>query len=179
MVQMNPKADNLVTIGKVLKPHGVKGAVKILPTTDDPQRFRLVKKICLYFPVTGKFKYLTIEHANIQSTGVLIKFVGVNDRSDAELLRDCELTIEESECLPLADDAYYYFQLQGLQVYDLANKHLGEIIKVLQYPAHDIYVLRYGIAEVMIPAVAEFIKKIDIEAGKMIIKPVDGLLPEE
>ena len=108
-----------------------------------------------------------------------MKFSGIDDRNEAETLRGCELTIDETECLPLADDVYYCFQLQGLKVFDISGRQLGGIVQILQYPAHDLYVMLYGTAEVMIPAVSEFIKQIDIAAGTMVINPVDGLLPEE
>ncbi len=178
-MQKARSTDTLVTIGKILKPHGIRGIVKILATTDEPERFRLLERINIRYPGTGKLENYTIEQINVQSTGVLIKFAGINNRTEAEYLRGCELIIDENDCLPLAAGAYYCFQLEGLQVVDLNDKHLGEIIQVLQYPAHDVYVMRYGTAEVMIPAVSEFIKAIDIETGKMILSPVEGLLPEE
>ncbi|KAA3612225.1 MAG: 16S rRNA processing protein RimM [Calditrichaeota bacterium] len=172
-------ADSLVTIGKILKPHGVQGIVKILATTDAPERYRLLEKVRVRNPRTGKIALTAIEHLNIQTAGIFIKFSGINDRNEAETLRDCELIIDQSECLPLKDGSHYFFELEGLAVVDTTDEPLGKIVRVLPYPAHDIYVMQYKSSEVMIPAVAEFIKKIDIAAGKMIINPVAGLLPEE
>ncbi|MCA9730645.1 MAG: 16S rRNA processing protein RimM [Deferribacteres bacterium] len=168
-----------IVIGKILKPHGIQGAVKVLPMTDDPNRFQLLDRVVVRDSYTQKVVELSIEDVNIQADSLFIKFVDVNDRNSAEKLRDNELLILRNECLPLEDGVHYIFDLEGLNVEDTNGQCLGKIDQVLQYPAHDIYVMQYHNTEVMIPAVSEFVKKIEIAKGRIIINTMPGLLPDE
>ncbi|KAA3661262.1 MAG: 16S rRNA processing protein RimM [Calditrichaeota bacterium] len=168
-----------ITVGRIVKPHGIGGVVKVLPTTDDPSRFRLLKTIALRNSLNQKVSSLTIENMNFQQNNLIIKFVEINDRNTAETFRDSELIIERDQCLPLENGAHYIFELVGMDVVNESGDHLGKIKDVLQYPAHDIYTMQYHGTDIMIPAVSEFIRSIDIDAGQVIINPVPGLLPEE
>ncbi len=167
-----------VTIGKILKPHGIRGFFKVLPTTDDPGRFSDLQTIRLRWPGKEHIRTYEPEKIQVQAHALLIKLHGVDTRNDAELLRNCEIVIERKECLPLDDDAFYIFDLIGLRVETVSGQAIGTLREVLQYPANDVYVVDTGEAEVLIPAVGHVVKKIDLEQSLMVIEPIEGLLPE-
>lgn len=166
-----------ITIGEILRPHGVRGYVRVQPMTDDPRRFELLDSVTLCLANATR-KKMRIEKTRIQQDGVLIKFAGVTTRTEAEQLRQARLLIEREQCLPLEKDQYYIFDLVGLQVKTPGGKIIGELQEVLSFPANDVYVVRLGEQEVLIPAITEVIKKVDLATGEMVIEPIDGLLPE-
>ena len=167
-----------IVIGKVSKPHGVRGFLKVVPETDEPDRFNLLSEVAVRLPFSQKIEHYTIENVSVNNGFILLKFDVINTRDAAESLRDCELIIDRSECLPLENGSYYIFDLIGLEVVDSSGQHLGELKEVLQYPAHDVYVVKSGDNEVMVPAVAEIVKGIDLKAGKITIDPLNGMFSD-
>ncbi len=166
-----------ITVGKILKPHGIKGYVRVFPTTDHPERFRALSKVRVIQPNRSALE-LTIEKVVVQTQGVLVKFAEISNRNDAESLRNARIVIDRSECLPLEKDSYYIFELIGCRVFTTAGEELGVLEEVWDLPANDVYVVRADEREILIPAVAEFIKQVDIENQRIVIEPVDGLIPE-
>ncbi|HHL73238.1 MAG TPA: 16S rRNA processing protein RimM [Bacteroidetes bacterium] len=175
---MHATMTEFVTIGKILKPHGIRGFFKVLPTTDDPARFSGMQSIRVRRPGTNAVQTYQPEKIQVQAHALLIKLQGVDTRNDAELLRNCEIVVKREECMPLDDESYYIFDLIGIRVETVAGKPVGTIREVLQYPANDIYVVDTGDDDVLIPAVGHFIKQIDLENALMVIEPIEGLLPE-
>ena len=166
-----------ITVGKILKPHGIKGYVRVFPTTDHPERFRALNKVRV-IQADQSALHLTIEKVVLQSNAVLIKFAEISTRNQAETLRNARIVIDRSECLPLEKDSYYIFELVGCRVFTTAGEELGTLEEVWEFPANDVYVVRKQGREILIPAVAEFVKLVDIENQRIEIEPVDGLIPE-
>jgi 16S rRNA processing protein RimM len=165
-----------IAIGKILRPHGVKGFARILPLTDDPARFRLLKEAWLRNHENELLRF-AIEKVAIQPRMVLLKLQGIDSREQVERLRDVEIVIDRKDCLPLDEDTYYIFDLIGSTVRTTSGEPVGTLEDVLEYPASDIFVIRKNEQEILIPAVAQFIKKINIEDSTIIIEPIEGLLP--
>lgn len=173
-----PAADSeLITIGKVVRPHGVRGMLRVMPLTDVPTRFEQLKSIRLRTP-GGQPVSFEIERVQIHADAVLLKLRNIDSRNQVDALRNAEIVIERKDCLPLDDDAYYVFDLIGLQVVTTTGKPVGKIEDILAYPAHDVYVVSYGDTEYLIPAVKAIVKEIDLARSRMIIDPLPGLLPE-
>ncbi len=164
-----------IFIGRISRPHGVKGALRVEPMTDDPQRFKLLTRV---FINNGNDNYdvYTPEHVQIGNGYIIICFKEVTSREDAEKLRNCFIEIPRSECLPLPEGHYYYFQLIGLQVHTNQNIPIGQLVDVQTFPAGDLFVIKGLHKEILIPVVKEFINKVDLETGIITINPVDGLL---
>ena len=107
---------------------------------------------------------------------IIIKLQGINNRTAAEQLRGGLLQRQRSELRALADDEYFIFDLIGLNVKSVSGDPIGTITEMMNMPAHDIYVVKNGPREILIPAIKSIVKKIDINAGEMIIDPIDGLI---
>jgi 16S rRNA processing protein RimM len=160
---------NLV-IGQIVAPFGVRGQVKVRPETDDPGRFRLLKRVCLEL-ASGEEQMARIERVQVTPKGVTMHLEGVRDRPQAEALRGAWVKIRESMALPLPEGSFYLHQIIGIRVYTEDDRDLGEITEVIQTPGHDVYVTPHA----MIPALRQVVRQIDLEANRMVVAlPPEG-----
>jgi 16S rRNA processing protein RimM len=106
----------------------------------------------------------------------LLKLAGCDDRDAAERLRGAWLQIPETEALPLADDEYYLYELQGLQVLDEAGERLGELVDVIETKANNVFVVHDDAGqELLLPDIPQVIREIDFENGRMTVHLLPGL----
>ena len=166
------------TIGTIINAHGVKGDVRVFPSTDDPQRFKLLKYVNI--DKDGKVKRLRIEDVRFHKQFVIVKFADVFDMDAALLLKGAEIKIEPELALPLGDDEYYIRDLLGLRVFVLEGTEealFGEVSDIIQTGANDVYCVKtqtHGV--VLIPAIKDCVLEIDIAAKRMLIHLMDGLI---
>ncbi len=164
-----------MVIGQVRRPHGIRGALRVAPMTDDPERYHLLKRIWLNHGDDQRTPFI-ISRVQLLPDGVVISLEGISDRNAAENWRQAWVEIPGDEVLPLTEGRHYLFEIIGVQVVTEEGVALGEVVDILRNPAHDVYVVRGEEREYLIPAVPEFIRQIDSETGLMIIHVVDGLL---
>jgi 16S rRNA processing protein RimM len=162
------KPPELIRIGFVRRAVGLRGEVEVEPLTDDPARFHSG------LSVRAGAVMRRVEQVRGGRSTVVLKFAGVDDRTLAERLRGEYLEIEASQAHLLPEGSYYHWQLVGLGVFDPEGHRLGEISDVLTYPANDIYVVSDGTDELLVPALAQVVRSVDLEAGRMVVD-----LPEE
>ena len=154
------------TIGHIVAPHGVRGDVRIYPDTDFPKRFLQMK----YGYIDGK-KY-EVAAARLHKRVVLMKFVGVDDRNAAELLRGKELQVPREDLMPLKEGQHYIFDIIGMTAYDLQDVKLGTVTDVLRTGSNDVYVVTDDEGkEMLFAAIPDVVKSIDEESGKMVLDP--------
>ena len=161
-----------VAIGRVGAPWGVRGAVRTLPLTDRRRQLAAGRTVT----VAGEPR--TIVSARWQKGMVYLRFSGIDDREAASALRGRLLAVEESELPPLPEGHYYRFQLIGLAVISTDGEELGRVTEVLSTGANDVYVVRGDRGELLLPATDEVVREIDLEAGRMLIEALPGLLPQ-
>ncbi len=166
---------DFVVIGQVKRAHGIKGKLSVVPITDDPQRFKLLKSVFLRADDEKRSSF-EVEEAQITNKGVLLTLAGVSSIEDAEMWRGAFVEISRSECLPLPEGDYYYFELVGLEVITTQGQKIGVLDDFISSPANDVYVVKQEGREILIPAISEIIKRIDMDKGVMVIEPMDGLL---
>lgn len=164
-----------ISVGVVSGAHGIKGELKVLPTTDEPGRFRLLKSISLEYPANTLKEY-PVQAVRFQKSAVLLKLDGIDNRTNAEQLKGLELKIPRDSCLKLPEDHYYYFQLIGLLVYSVDGEYLGKLTDVMEMPANDVYIIKDAANEFLIPAIKDVIKAVDLENGIMTIEVLEGLI---
>lgn len=161
-------------VGKILKPKGLKGEVKVEIITSFPEHFTSLEQ--LYIMVNNEYKAYAVTKARVSGKFVFIKFTDIDLIEQAELLRNKELYIPESELMELSEGEFYIHQLIGVEVFDLAGTLLGEIVEVENYSASDIYVLKMADGSTkLIPAIKSVVKEVDISGNKMTIDVIDGL----
>lgn len=169
-----------IAVGRIKGPHGIKGEVKILSLTDFPSRFK--PGLVLYIsPPLGQLQWLTIESIKPKAKDIIIKFENIDTREQAESLKGrlIEVSVDELEDLP--EGEYWQFQIIGLEVYTIDKVYLGRISDILQTGANDVYVVKPAESEkeqILIPAVKQVVKKVDLEKGVLIVEPMPGLLEE-
>jgi 16S rRNA processing protein RimM len=162
-------------IGAIAKPHGWKGDVFVYPSTDDPKRFELLETAEIYFQGNRPNRTLLIERVWYHKGMVMLKFKDVNDMTEAEKLKGGVIKIPPEQALPLGEDEYYIRDLLDMEVFTEEGEALGKIADIMLGMANDVYVVRDGDSEVLIPAVKEYIKKVDADARRMIVKLQEGL----
>ena len=168
-------SSNGVTIGKVIRPHGVRGEVKVLPLTDFPERFSLLDKVHLELE-DGTICEVSVERARNHGRFLILKFGEIDTASQAQALRNSFLVIQRDQTVPLPAGTFYIFDIIGMEVQTECGEQIGHITDVLHFPANDVYVVKTAEKEVLIPATREVVRDIDMPAKCMKIRLLDGLL---
>lgn len=166
--------ETMFAIGKIVNTHGIKGELKIMPTTDDPKRFEKLKEIYIQQKEMKRYKVETIRY---HKQFVLIKFEGINSLNDAELLKNAVLKINRTDSLPLEKDEYYISDLYSLTVTTEDGRVLGELIDIIYTGSNDVYVVKNKDTnkELLIPAIKQVIKQVDLQQKTMTVKLLPGL----
>ena len=156
-------------IGRVLKAHGVKGALRVELLTDFPDRFAPGSEVF----VAGR--PMRVARSEELDGSMLLSFEGINDRTAAEPLAGAYVTVPLAEARALPANRYYHFQLVGLTVFDTRQaRQLGRVAEVLTYAANDVLRVTDGDHEVLIPMIRSVVRSITPDEGKIIVD-----LPEE
>ena len=166
-------------VGTITSPHGVRGDVKVYPTTDDPERFLDLDTVLLRKDgrETGQ-ESRGVSNVRFLNNMVNLHLEGVSDRNTAELYRRWELYVPREKAVPLMEDEYYIADLVGMSVYR-EEGFLGTLREVMQTGANDVYVIdspEFG--EVLIPAIKACIIKVDPAEGRMDVHMLPGLIDE-
>jgi 16S rRNA processing protein RimM len=160
-----PKTD-LITIGKIVAPHGVRGDIRIFPLTDFPDRFHDLKEV-----VVEDAGELKIESARPHKKFILLKFSGIDTMDDAKRLSGKLIKVRREDAVKLPEGQYFIFDIIGLSVFTEDGEQLGVITDVLQPGSNDVYVVEQpDKSELLIPAIKEVVMKIDIVSKQMVVK---------
>lgn len=158
-------------VGKVTNVHGLMGEVKVQPWADSPEflcQFKTLYVDEAHFP-------MTVQRARVHKNMVIIKFDGPTDVPSALSLRNAILYIDRSD-VDLPEGAFFLADIYGLEVGDAATGEvLGKIADVLTLPANNVYVVKGGARELMIPAVPQFIAETNVEGGYLRVNLMEGL----
>jgi 16S rRNA processing protein RimM len=161
-------------VGHILKPQGIKGEIKVESVSPDTTRFYRLKKI---FVQCENLETYLIEAVRISGRFVFLKFSGVNTRNEVEKLRGCEVLIREDDLIDLKDNEYFIHDLIGCRVVDEDGSTIGELKEIMQNPSNDIYVLMAPDGrEILIPAISDVVREIDLKTKKIYIRIPEGLL---
>jgi 16S rRNA processing protein RimM len=161
-----------ISVGKILGPHGVKGEVKVLPLTDFPCRFQKNKM----FWIDSVQKKIQVENVRTQGVFLLIKFIGIEQREDAEKIKNALIQVEYSETIKLPPGKYYHFEIMGLKVFKKNGEFIGRVQEILETGANDIYVVeREDKEKLLLPALKKVVTEIDIANGFMVVELPPGL----
>ena len=154
-------------IGRVLKPQGIKGLVKVYPETDDPERFLDLENV--FVKRNGAFECVTVEDVQVREQEVFLRLDGVQDRNGAERQRDTELFVDREHAVELGEDENFICDLIGCTVRDIQGHEIGTVKDVLQPGANDVYVVSDGENEILVPAVKSFVLSVDIPNKTVVV----------
>ncbi len=168
--------EELLQVGVITATHGIRGEVKVFPTTDDPSRFKKLKKVLLD---TGKEKLeLEIEQVKFFKQFVILKFKGFDDINEVEKYRKKPLLVTREHAVKLKQNEYFIADLIGMKVYS-EDAYLGILKNVIQTGANDVYeVLMENGKDVLIPAIRQCILQVNVEEGRMDVHLLEGLVEE-
>ena len=159
-------------VGIITKPHGIKGELRVFPTTESPERFRLLVGKMV---TVGEGTY-TITGAKVSKGMAIVSFSGIGDRNATEKLLGQEIFITEDLALPLSEDEYYERDLIGMGVCDESGNFLGNIESVMKTPANDVYVVKPPEGKAyMFPAVKEVVMGVSVSKKKMCVNLPPGM----
>lgn len=168
--------DDMLRIGVVTTTHGLRGEVKVFPTTEDPKRFKKCDEVIL---VTKQGNLaLHVEHVKFFKNIVIVKFKEFNDINEVETFRKCDLMVTRENAVPLAEGEYYLYDVIGAKVIDDdSEEEIGVIRDVMETGANDVFVVdtKEGV-EVLFPSIPDCIKNVDTETGIVRAHVMKGLM---
>lgn len=164
-------------VGVIASTHGVRGEVKVFPTTDHANRFKKIKQVILD---TGKEELeLEIESVKFFKQFAILKFKGFDNINDIEKYKGKELYVARKNAQRLGHNEYFIADLLGMGVMEDTGRRLGILKDVIETGANDVYVVEMeDRKQLLIPAIKQCILKVDVEAGQMEVHLLEGLLEE-
>ncbi len=160
-----------LAVGRVLRPHGVRGDLVLEPLTDFPEHLAQVDTVY----VGDGAEPHGLQAARLHRRQLIIHLAGVDDRAAAEPYRGQLVQIRAEAAAPLPPGRFYHHQVVGLSVVTDAGEALGELVEVLETGANDVYVVRGPSGEVLLPAIKDVVLSIDLDAKQMRVHLLDGL----
>lgn len=167
--------EDLLKVGVITTTHGVRGEVKVFPTTDDASRFLSLDYVLMD---TGKdMRKLEIQNVKFFKNLAILKFKGIDNINDIEIYKGCELWIPREEGQELGENEYYIADLLGMKVVLEDGTEFGSLKDVIETGANDVYVVstKEG-QEVLLPAIKECILNIDLQKNEMTVHLMKGLI---
>lgn len=163
-------------IGVITGTHGVKGELRVYPTTEEPKRFLDLREIRLEFP-NGKNQTMSVAGVRFQPPMVLLRLHGVLSEEEARPLKGAELYVSRYQAIPLEEGEYYVADLLGLPVRTEEGEVIGRMKDVLKTGANDVFVVeRDEGKDVLIPVIPQCFLKADLREGFVLVRLLDGLL---
>ncbi|MGI6776561.1 MAG: ribosome maturation factor RimM [Acetivibrionales bacterium] len=161
-------------IGKIINTRGIKGELKVIPLTDNPERFNELEWV--YVRNNDSIRKYFVDRVNYFKGFVYLKFKGLNDIETAKQLKDLYILIDRKNAVRLPEDTYFICDLIDLEVFE-NNKLLGRLKDVLRTGSNDVYVVKgeRG-AEILVPALKSVVKKVDIENRRIDVYLPEGLV---
>jgi 16S rRNA processing protein RimM len=159
-----------ITIGRILAPWGSEGKLKVEPITDFPERFAPHSEVYI------RHQPMTVDSTEWRRGKVVIKLGTIDSIGQAQKLCSELVEVPHSQLHPLPEGEYYLFQLVGLEVWTTQGERLGSITEILATGSNDNYVVSGTRGKILIPAIEDVVKSVDLEQGRMLIEPMAGLL---
>ena len=167
--------EQLLQVGVISSTHGIRGEVKVFPTTDDVKRFKKLKKVILD---TGR-EHLSLEIESVKffKQFVILKFKGYDNINDIEQYKRCPLLVTRENAVELEEDEYFIADLIGLKILTETGIEIGILNDVISTGANDVYEVKMTDGgTILLPAIKDCIMDVDMEAGEMIVHIMKGLM---
>lgn len=167
--------DNLLQVGAILDTHGLRGEVKVFPTTDDPSRYDDLKEVEL-LTKEGKYLHLEVERVRYFKNLVIVKFRNYDNINDIEQYKKCNLYVTREHAVELEENEYFVADLIGLAARSDEGEELGTLTEVLTTGANDVYVIKGADGEeLLVPAIRDCVREVHVEEGYVILHLLPGL----
>ena len=167
--------EDMLRVGVITSTHGIKGEVKVFPTTDDPARFKKLKE-CVIAGKRGNIN-VTVQSVKFFKQFVILKFKEFDNINDIERYKRCPLLVTRENAVPLEEDEYFVADMIGMKVITEDGTEFGTLSDVMETGANDVYVIdskEHG--EVLMPAIKECVLNVDMESGIITVHLMNGLI---
>jgi 16S rRNA processing protein RimM len=168
--------ERTLRIGVVVRAHGVRGEIRVRPETDFPERFRTIKRVLVMRG--GEPVGHDIQHVRAAGDAFLVKLAGVDTARQARELAGAPLHISAEEASELPEGRFYVDDVIGLEVLSTDGQRLGRVAEVLRTGANDVYVVRGGAREILVPAVRDVVAELAPQRGRMVVRLIPGLVDD-
>lgn len=167
--------EEYLEIGQIVNTSGLKGFLKVIPLTDDITRFEDLKTV--YIQEKKDLVEFKIQEVKYSKNMVLLKLEGIDDIGEAEKFKNFYIKINRKDAVQLEEDSYFIVDIIGCKVFTDENEFLGKVIDVFQTGSNDVYTVKNNEdKEILLPAIEDVIKDIDIANKKIVVKLMDGLI---
>jgi 16S rRNA processing protein RimM len=166
---------DFIAIGRISRPIGTRGEVKVLPLTDDTQRFANLQAVWVGHDATN-VESKKILNVRIDIKQVALHFNGIDTVEKAKKIKDLYLFVQKEEAVKLQHGTYFVDDVIGCEVVTEEQVNVGMITDLLSLPMNDVWVVKKDTKEILIPAVKAIIRRVDVENKRITIHSVDGLL---
>ena len=167
--------EEYLEIGQIVNTNGLKGFLKVKPLTDDITRFEDLETV--YIQKSKDLLEFKIQEVKYNKNMVLLKLAGIDDIEEAEKYKNFYIKINRKDAVELEDDSYFIVDIIGCEVFTDENKELGKVVDVFQTGSNDVYTVKNEDGkEILIPAIADVIKNIDIKNKKIVVHLIEGLI---
>jgi 16S rRNA processing protein RimM len=167
-----------LTVGEVVAPFSRFGEVKVRLETDFPERFTRLAQVCLRWK-SGEARLFGVENTRLHKGQILMKLRGIDSMDDADALRNALVQVRAEDAVRLPPNEFYIHDLIGCEVVTPEGRSLGSLTAVLRSGSHDVYVIGSGKTEILLPAVREVVRSVEVAAKRVLVTPTPGLLPDE
>lgn len=161
-----------LAVGQIARPHGVRGDLLMHVLTEFPHRLASLETVYL----GQAHRPFRVEAARFHGNDMLLTLAGIGDRPEAEAVRGQLVSIALADAAELPPGRYYYYQIEGLNVFTEEGEALGRVVEILETGANDVYVVRGDEREILLPAIRSVIREIDLEGGRMVVHLLEGLV---
>ena len=165
-----------MAIGEIARVHGLRGEVRVTPLTDRPERFERVTECVLWDAARDERETRRITTARRHGDALLVTFSGCGSPEDARTLVGRLIALPRAQALPPPEGSFYPWQLEGAQVSTEDGRLVGRVTGIEHSGAQDLWVVAGDGREHLIPAVPEIVLDVDVAAGRVVIRPPEGLL---
>lgn len=166
--------EDYLQIGVITSTHGIRGEVKVFPTTDDNNRFKKLKEC--FIELKNELLPIKVKSCKFFKNMVILQFEGIENINDVEKYKQCKLYVDREHAVPLEEDEYFMTDLIGISVYTEDKKELGILSEIIPTGANDVYVVTDNEKkELLLPAIKDCIINIDLEKKEMTVRLMKGM----
>lgn len=171
-------SDSLLSVGKIVNTHGIRGELKVLSSTDFPEvRFAPKSKLIIVHPETGEQLEVTVASARPNKGMFIVRFAGYDNINEVEKYKGFDIKVSKGASVGLPDNEYYFYEIIGCRVIDEEGTELGVIEEILRPGANDVWVVKMpSRKQLLLPVIDEVVLDVDVEAKVVKVHLMEGLL---
>lgn len=174
--ELENNIEDMFRVGAITTTHGIRGEVKVYPTTDDPMRFKQLKEV--FLDTKKELLPLTVTNVRFFKNLVIVKFKEFDNINDIEGYKGCDLYVTRENAVPLEEGEYYLADIMDSQVFTEDGAQFGTLVDILETPANLVYVVEHEGKEVLLPVIPDCVLEVDPEEKRIVIQLMKGLLEE-